>query len=248
VNERVSADAQIDPIPGGWRLNIGAGPAGKYRLAQLDDYGQTSRTNFPHNLPFYMSLRARAAHGTLPGTWGFGLWNDPFGLSLGFGANPGRLPILPNAAWFFFAHNHNHLSLSDEQPGSGNLVGGYRSPHISSLLLTPCLLVAPFLLWLPAARALRRAANRVVEQALSKVEFDVTLWHDYAMRWTPRGILFEIDGQIIFTSRLSPRGPMGLVVWLDNQYAAWRIDGSLAYGTLATPPDCWVEITHLHVN
>jgi hypothetical protein len=49
-------------------------------------------------------------------------------------------------------------------------------------------------------------------------------------------------------SAVSPRGPLGLVIWLDNQYAAWKADGRLAYGTLPTPEDCWIEIEDLKIN
>ncbi len=41
--------------------------------------------------PIRLSLSARTSSNSIPGTWGFGLWNDPFGLSLGFGGNPFRL-------------------------------------------------------------------------------------------------------------------------------------------------------------
>lgn len=195
-----------------------------------------------------MSLQARASLPELPGTWGFGLWNDPFGLSLGFGGTAGRLPALPNAAWYFFASQQNHLSLRNEQPGSGNLVGGYRSPAIPSLLLAPALLGAPLLAVPPVSLGLRQLASKVVQHDLEQVPLDLTQWHNYEMSWTEDGLRFAIDSRQVFVSRLVPQAPMGLVVWLDNQYAAWRPDGRLGYGTLTTPADCWVEITHLQLS
>lgn len=242
---RSTPGAAVQPQAAGWRLSLPAGEAGQYRLAQLDDYSRLPRRAFPHRPPWSLQLRARAAAKTLPGTWGFGLWNDPFGFSLGLGGTPGRLPSLPHAAWFFFASTENHLSLRDEQPGRGALAGGYAA-QLSAALLTPGLLAAPLLAWRRAARQLRRLAARLVQQDLQTLELDPAEWHRYQILWTKAGLEFRVDDKQVMRSRLQPRPPLGLVLWLDNQYAAWRPDGSLAADSLATPPGCWIEISDLH--
>jgi hypothetical protein len=99
-------------------LTIPSGKAYKYRLAQLDDYTKISRGRFPLRSPLSLSLSARASSDAIPGTWGFGLWNDPFGLSLGFGGNPFQLPALPNAVWFFGASKENYLSFEMDPRGN----------------------------------------------------------------------------------------------------------------------------------
>src|ERR1044071_2028154 len=96
-----------------YRLSIPVGKANTYRLAQLDDYPQLKRNQFPWRPPLRISLSARVSSEALPGTWGFGLWNDPFGLSLGLGGNRLRLPTLPNAVWFFGASQESYLSLKE---------------------------------------------------------------------------------------------------------------------------------------
>ena len=96
-------------------LSIPAGKADQYRLAQLDDYTKLNRNHFPLLPPANLSLSARTSSNTIPGTWGFGLWNDPFGLSLGFGGTPWRLPALPNAVWFFGASEESYLSFRAER-------------------------------------------------------------------------------------------------------------------------------------
>src|SRR5687768_9074786 len=115
LTPRFTPDAGVDEISSGsaYRLSISAGSAQKYRLAQLDDYTQIPRSRFPLRFPLNFSLSARASSESIPGTWGFGLWNDPFGLSLGFGGNPFRLPALPNAVWFFGASKESYLSFKD---------------------------------------------------------------------------------------------------------------------------------------
>src|SRR5690242_8468854 len=121
LSPRVSPGASLTPTGRGWRFEIPAGPAGTYRLAQLDDYSALPRGRFPLNAPASLSLRCRVSGSPLPGTWGFGFWNDPFGFSLGLQGTTPRLPALPNAAWFFHASAKNHLSLQDHLPGSGFL-------------------------------------------------------------------------------------------------------------------------------
>ena len=96
-----------------YRLWIPSGPAGKYRLAQLDDYTQKTRSRLPVHSPASLTLSARVSSDSIPGTWGFGFWNDPFGMSIGFGGKPWRLPALPNAVWFFGASKENYLSFRD---------------------------------------------------------------------------------------------------------------------------------------
>ena len=247
LKKRSSSNAQVQESKGGWRFNLDAGAAGAYRLAQLDDYAGAARGAFPHGPPFSLTLRARASRDDLLGTWGFGLWNDPFGFSLGFGGTAGRLPSLPNAAWFFFASPENYLSLRSDQPGSGVLAGSYRSARLPLLLLAPAALAVP-LLWLPAAsRLLRRMAGRLVRHELAQLIIDSTAWHEYGIHWRAEQVEFMLDGVSLFTAS-APRPPLGLVLWLDNQFAAWRPDGRLAYGTLPTPADCWVEIKDLHIS
>lgn len=240
--------AGITEIPGGWRLEISAGPAGSYRVAQLDDYSRLSRQRFPRQAPVTISLAARASAPILPGTWGFGLWNDPFSLSLGMGGGLRRFPALPNTAWFFFASPPNYLSLRDDLPAQGNLAALFSSPVLPTWLLALAAPGAALLALRPVAKLLRRLARRVVRQDAARVDKDTTQLHTYRLDWQPEGVRCEVDGEVALASRLSPRGALGLVIWVDNQYAALRPDGSLGYGALPNPEPAWIEVTNLTVN
>ena len=68
-----------------WHLKVPAGPGESYRLAQLDDDDNLRRQHFLWSPPLHLNFRARTSSSEIPGTWGFGLWNDPFSLSLGIG-------------------------------------------------------------------------------------------------------------------------------------------------------------------
>ncbi|MEX2162216.1 MAG: hypothetical protein WD751_09915 [Anaerolineales bacterium] len=245
---RKTSNAEVEESERGWRLQLSSNENRAYRLAQLDDYHSLSRSAFPQRPPFTLRLRARAGQRTLPGTWGFGVWNDPFGLSLGFGAGRGRLPALPNAAWFFFASQENHLALRNDQPGQGALAAVYRSPKLPTLLLAPAVLAAPLLLLRPMARLARKLAAKLVNHEIRGLELDGREWHEYRISWQASGVEFRVDGQVVLRTPLAPRAPLGLVLWLDNQYAAWRPDGRLGSGTLPTPEDCWVEIRNMQIG
>lgn len=230
-----------------WRLSIPKGEAGAYRLAQLDDYTGFSRKQFPWQAPLCITLQCRASAAELPGTWGFGLWNDPFSLSMGFGGGVRRLPALPKAAWFFFASAPNHLSLYDDQPGCGALAMSMRSLHIPPLLLAPAAIGLPLLLWRWTAKGMRRLARLLVQQDTSLMVHDPANWHEYALVWETDRVTLRVDGESVLESKCSPMAPLGLVLWLDNQYAALPPAGRLAYGTLANPA-AWIEIKDLRIE
>lgn len=249
--------AQLDPhttpagrveqiADGGWRLSIPAGEAGEYRLAQLDDYHNLRRPGFPWQPPGRLSLSARASGADLPGTWGFGLWNDPFGAGLAYGGSR-LLPALPQAAWFFFASKHNYLSFRQDKPAQGALAAAFRSPDVPVWPFVPLAVAVPLLLIRPLGRLARGAAGRIIQEDAASLSLDVTQWHTYSVDWQADGVHFLIDGQEAFFTSVLPRPPLGLVIWIDNQYAAWNPDGSLNFGTLQNPA-AWIEIKDLEIG
>jgi hypothetical protein len=252
LSPRQIGGAKLDRIPGGWRLEMPAGLPHTYRLAQIDDYTRIPRRLMRHVPPWTFSLRARLSTADLPGTWGFGLWNDPFGLSLGFGGEPARLPALPQTAWFMHASPPNWLSLQRDChpaselpiPANGFFAGTFRSSRIPSLVLTPGLLALPLCAIRPVSRLLRRLANLLIRQDAIRVILDVTEWHAYSINWLSGSCTFAVDGMEVLSTACSPHPPLGVVIWIDNQYAAWTPQGQLRYGTLGNPA-AWLEIEKL---
>jgi len=231
-----------------WRFEIPAGPRGGYRLAQLDNYGSRPRRNFPLRAPMRIELEARVSHPTIPGTWGFGLWNNPFGMAILRGVELLRLPALPEAAWFFFAAPPNYLSLRDDLPAQGWLAATFRSSGHSGLLLPLGAVALPLLVFPQGARALRRLARRFVLQSASALPVDPTSWRRYALAWDQDGVCFSVDGEIYLEGAVSPSGPLGLVLWLDNQFAAFPPDGRLRFGTLPNPEPAWMELRDFSIE
>ncbi len=241
--------ASIEVLPGGgFRLIIPAGPAGTYRVAQLYDTKNLLRREFLWQVPFHLELNARVSASNLPGTWGFGLWNDPFSASLGVAGGARKLPALPNAAWFFHASPQNYLTLRDDLPGNGFLTATFASPLTPALLFSPVVLVLPMLAWRPAARLLRRAARRLIVEDSAIQTLEASLWHSYEIDASDDGVRFSIDGELVFQTKILPRGRLGLVIWIDNQYAAFTPEGRLGYGTLENPDPAWLEVKDIKIH
>ena len=241
--------AQVQPIENtGRRLSIPVGPGEAYRVAQLDDYLRRGRSQFPWQAPCRLSLRARVSSAAVAGTWGFGVWNDPFNLSLGLGGSVRRFPALPNAAWFFFASPPNYLSLRDELPAQGFLAATFRSPLFPALLLALGAPFLPLLAWPWAARLLRPLGRRLVQQDAAQLSIDPTEWHSYTLEWQAQRVLFQVDGQAILETPVSPRGRLGLVLWIDNQYAAFTPQGGLRFGRLPTLEPAWLDLDNIQLE
>ncbi len=294
LTPRHTTGASVEEISDGvkYRLSIPAGLANKYRLAQLDDYTKSPRSSFPLRAPVSLGLSARVSSESIPGTWGFGLWNDPFGLSLGFGGNPFRLPALPNAVWFFGASEESYLSFKDpraerrterlllrpqtkrassmppnsggsaqrEVAASGFLAQTFRSPRFHPLLILAGLA-------LPFSRKMsRRLLGKIIDEdginlrsgrslapidALENApyaEIDITQWHRYRLEWREERVRFEVDDLPVFESQVSPNPPLGLVIWIDNQFAAFEPEGKIGFGMLENPEPAWLEINDLKID
>ena len=236
LKARTTPEASITKTEKGYLMKIPAGDSYAYRFAQIDDYFGLPRRKFPHHA-LTLSLRARTSSSTIPGTWGFGLWNDPFGMSLGFGANRFRLPTLPNAAWFFGASPENHLSFSDK-PAQGFLAQSFRSPIFHASLI-PAGMLLPF-----SAKTTRRMLSKVIAEDSSALGVDVTQWHSYKLEWSESRVAWYVDEVQVFESLVSPNPPLGLVIWIDNQFAAFKPDGKIGFGVLEGGEE-WLEIEGL---
>lgn len=247
LKPRTTSGASVEQTGNAWKLALPAGLRGTYRLAQLDDYVSQSRRNFQHAPPWTIRLQAKISLPDLPGTWGFGLWNDPFGFSLGFGRTEGRLPVLPNAAWFFYASPPNWLSFRDNIPAHGFFAGTIWSPRFPALVLAPALLGLPLLVLRPISLLLRRFAGRIMQQDGREITLNAAEWHHYSIKWLRETIEFSVDGKSILRTPVMPHPPLGMVIWIDNQFAAWTPEGRLGYGTLEGPAAS-LEIKNLETN
>jgi hypothetical protein len=213
-------------------------------VAQIDDYEGLPRRRHLWRPPLTMRVRARFSHpaGELSGTAGFGFWNDPF-LMTGL-----RVPALPRALWFFYASPPSNMKLALDTPGHGWKAATLDAGRAAALLWAP---LTPLLVPLMNVRRLYRTVWPPIQRALcvceSAIETAMTAWHTYLLEWKEGGTRFEVDGQTVAACDTSPRGPLGFVMWLDNQSLVVTPWGRLHYRMIEAPGRQWMEVSDLSI-
>jgi hypothetical protein len=216
----------------------------QYTDAQLDDYQGLPRRDFLWRPPLTMTVRARFSHpcGTLSGTAGFGFWNDPF-LMTGL-----RRPALPRVVWFFYGSPPSNLKLALEAPGYGWKAGTLDALRWSFFWLLPTAPVAIPLMNIGAIyRRLWPIGQRAINVSEALVPAEMTAWHTYSISWQAQTVRFLVDDQPFLDCDTSPRGPLGFVIWLDNQYMVVAPWGRFGYGLLDAGGQQWLEISQLEI-
>lgn len=235
---------RIEPLNGGgWRLALAPADKG-YAVAQIDDYGDGRRGRFNHWPGTMLRLRACFSHRAeqQPGTAGFGFWNAPLG-------DPTvNRPAWPQAAWFFLAAPNNDLPFAP--PGGwGWFAATLDAGRPSARRVMP--LAALFLLahqFGPLRRRIWPWLQRRLGIAHTPLAGDPTGWHDYVLDWQPNGCRFLVDGEAILDTPLTPRGPVGFVVWIDNQYMIARPTGRVGAGVGAVQEGAWMAVEGVTIN
>ena len=230
-----------------WHLEIPSGQP-RYRLAQLDDYSKLRRQDFYWNPCTSLKLMARVSSQTLPGTWGFGLWNDPFSMFFGLGGMKRFFPVFPNAAWFFYASPENYISFRNDRPSYGFLAATFRSTKKKPLTAIPQLALFPLLLSRAWARSIRKKLSEMIREESYSLDIDVSQWNSYSITWNTDRVSFTINNKTVFSSTTVPRGPLGLVIWIDNQYAAFKPSGEIKAGVLRSDAPAWMELAEVKIS
>ena len=102
---------------------------------------------------------------------------------------------------------------------------------------------------LPFSRkATRRMLGRVIAEDGVALSVDPRQWHRYRLEWSPSRVSFEVDDVQVLESPVSPHPPLGVVIWIDNQFAAFPPAGNIASGVLANSEPAWIEIADLNVG
>jgi len=245
---------------GGWELsaeglrllNDGA-TTDRYTNAQIDDYQRLPRRRFAWRPPLRLVLRARFSHpsidetgdaaAALSGTAGFGFWNEPFG------AGVRRWPTLPQAVWFFYAALPSNLKLDRDAPGWGWKAATIDARRWQLTALAPAIPLAVALMNVRSLyRLLWPSGQRAMGVAERTVPASMAEWHIYSIDWRRDGVTFGVDGRRLLDTNHAPRGPLGLVIWLDNQYMQVTPWGRFAWGTAAKRRAEWLELDWVAVS
>ncbi len=216
----------------------------RYTNAQFDDYADLPRRSFQWRPPLRLRLHARFSQEPdgLRGTAGFGFWNDPF-LMTGW-----RMPAPPSVAWFFFASPPSDMPLAMSVPGQGWKAGTIDAARPQAWRWAALAPALPALLrrsrW---RRQLWPAIQRDLGVAETPLRITMTQWHEYVIDWGLETILFAADGQTVLRAP-SPRGPLGLVIWIDNQWMIATPAGRFGHGVLALHQAQWLEVADVAIE
>lgn len=184
-----------------------------------------------------------AAPHILLGTAGFGFWNDPFAMT------ERRVPTLPRALWFFYASPPSDMKLDLNTPGYGWKAATIDAARWPFVLLAPTIPVSVPLMHVEAAhRRLWPIGQRAIGVSEALVPADMTAWHTYVIEWGVTAARFLVDRHTVLDCATSPKGPLGLVIWIDNQTMVVTPQGRLRHGLLAKPGEQWLELATLTVS
>ena len=227
------------------RLITSGTVTGHYTDAQIDDYQGLTRRDFLWRPPLRLTVRARFSHpsGALRGTAGFGFWNDPFLMT---GRRP---PALPRAVWFFYSSPPSNMKLDLDAPGWGwkaATIDAMRWPFFGLLPTAP--LAIPLMNIGPLYRAFWPLGQRAINVSEAVVPVEMTEWRLYQLDWSKKSVRFSVEGQPLLDCRTAPKGPLGFVLWLDNQYMVVTPWGKFGYGLLDGPDEQWLEVSRLKIS
>lgn len=224
-------------------LSIPPADASAYHDAQITSY--RTRADFGWTPPLRLYLRARF-EGEVQGTAGFGFWNHPL--------LPGKRgwPALqlPRALWFFYGSPPNNMTLARDIPGHGWKAATFNAARWPFLALLPAAPLGFLLMRIPALYRrlwpVGQWAIGVSEAALAAALMPA--WHDYSIDWRHDGVTFLVDGEVVHYTDRVPPGPLGFIVWIDNQYAIVTPQGRFGYGLLDVAAGQSLHIESLRIE
>ncbi len=226
-------------------LILPSGSTDEYSDAQIADYVGQQKRVFRWQAPLRLTVRAWASHSTgeLRGTAGFGFWNEPF--------VPGVVwrPRLPRAAWFFFGSPPNNMALVQGVPGHGWKAATLDTTRLPFLLLAPFAPLGFALMRVPALyRALWPVGQWAIGASEALLPVDLVEPHTYTLEWLPDSVTFAVDGERVHRAPCAPRGSLGFIAWIDNQYAVVTPQGHFRFGLVVADEPQWLALDRVEIE
>lgn len=243
-NPWVLDGSQLEQAKDGWLFSNEA-VAATYTDSQIDDYQGLKRRHFPQKPPLKLTVRARFSHqaGDLKGTAGFGFWNDPFVMT------DKRPPALPQAVWFFYGSTESNLKLARDIPGNGWKAATIDTQRWPFLLLVPTApLAVPLMNIKPLYRSLWPIGQSAIGAHEALLSVSMQAWHTYRINWQADHILFSVDGKTVLEASVAIKGPLGFVMWIDNQAMTVTPWGRFGWRIVPLAQPQWMQVSHLCIE
>ncbi len=248
-NTQITGDGQLEATAGSLKFSTNGASRDSYSNAQIDDYQGLPRHRFAWHPPLRLTVRARFSHtaNELRGTAGFGFWNDPLLMT------QKRLPALPRAIWFFYSSAPSDMRLCIGVPGHGWKAATIDTKRVTTLVWAPLApLLVPLMNIAPLYRGIWPRIQRDLRIHEAVVPVDMRQWHTYELHWGTEQSQFRVIGEgaepgARFSVAPSPRGPLGFVMWQDNQYLVVTPWGRIRWGLLEAPERQSMEIDYFSI-
>lgn len=216
---------------GALHLTLPTAEANAYSNAQITSY-DPKKPDFQFKPSLRMTITAFSSlhPGDLQGTAGFGFWNHPF--------EPGSaMRMRPQALWFFFGAPPNNMPLAEGVPGHGWKAATFDAKRKRALALLPFAPIGVLLMRFPALyRRLWPIGQKAigVQEAVLAANL-LNSEHIYTLEWTPNKARFTVDDKLVLETSRPPRGQLGFIAWMDNQYRVVTPQGEFAGGLVEVP-------------
>ena len=84
---------------------------------------------------------------------------------------------------------------------------------------------------------------RLAEASIDALEQQ---WREYTIEWRSDGARFLVDGAVILETDRPPRGPLGFVAWVDNQWMVATPRGRFGWGLLHAEAQ-WLDLAQVRI-
>jgi hypothetical protein len=215
-----------------------------YHNAQITEYSPAQK-DFQFRAPLTMKIQAYSSlhPANIRGTAGFGFWNHPFSPDQkGWG--------LPQTLWFFFSGKDSNMALARGVQGNGWKAATMDARRGIARVLLP---FAPLAMPLMRVNALYNALYPIGQSALAIQEASLdaellTAIHEYEIEWRNEGAIFRVDGEIVQQTRHVPKGALGFIAWMDNQFAVVTPQGNFQMGLVPVDKAQSLVLESIEIN
>ncbi|NLE50571.1 MAG: hypothetical protein GX613_04135, partial [Chloroflexi bacterium] len=91
-------------------------------------------------------------------------------------------------------------------------------------------------------------AQRAIGVTEALVPADLDAPHTYELDWRAQSVIFRVDGQTFCEARTAPRGPLGFIAWMDNQYAIVTPQGRIKFGVQPVIREQWLALDEIAIE